>query len=194
MKRSHFLFGVTAFILIIAAAGPALAQTTYQLDPVHSQVVFKVKHFGVSNNYGRFNKVEGMVKWDAALLQNSAIEITIATESVDTGAEKRDQHLRSNDFFNAKQFPVITFKSKSISSKGGNMYSVTGDLMLHGVTKEITADFEFIGEIETRRGRRIGGEAMFTIKRSEFGMNFMIDNGTVGDDVTVMVNVEASGS
>lgn len=192
MKKFPFLFAALAFALSIAAATPAMAQATYEIDPGHSQVVFKIRHLGVSDNFGRFNVIEGSVKWDPAKLQSSSIDVKVPADSVDTFDEKRDQHLRSNDFFNTKQFPVITFKSKSITRKQGNVYTVTGDLMLHGVTKSITTDFEFIGEgKDPWGGFRVGGLATFTINRSDFGMDYMVSIGAVGDKVTLWVNLEA---
>ena len=192
MKHLPFFVIALAFTLLVTSAGPASAQSTYEIDASHSQVIFKVEHLGVSNNYGRFNAIEGTLKWDASKPESSMIEVKIPAASVDTGNEKRDQHLRSNDFFSAKQFPAIIFKSKKITKKSDNMYTVTGDLTLRGVTKSITTEFEYVGEgKDPWGGYRAGGEAKLEFKRSDFGMDFMLDNNSLGDTVTVMINIEA---
>jgi polyisoprenoid-binding protein YceI len=164
------------------------AADTFKIDPVHSSVVFSVTHLGVSNFYGRFNDVSGTVVLDKADPSKSSVELTIPVESVDTHYEKRDQHLKGPDFFNAKQFPVMTFKSKKVESSG-DTYNVTGDFTLHGVTKPLTLEVKKVGEGKGPEGEiRAGGETHFTIKRSDYGMNFM--QGPVGDEINIVVSLE----
>lgn len=165
---------------------------TYNIDTTHSAVIFRAKHVGVSYNYGRFNDFSGSISMDETDVSKSSIELEVKTASVDTANSKRDQHLRSPDFFNAKQFPVITFKSTKVSSKPGqeNMLEVTGDFYLHGVKKSITADVEITGEGKSRKGEAmIGFETTFTIKRSEYGMNFELKG--ISDEIRITVSVEA---
>ena len=163
------------------------AADTFKIDPVESSVVFSVA-YGVSNFYGRFNDVSGTVVLDKADPSKSSIELTVPVESVDTHNEKRDQHLKGPDFFNAKQFPVMTFKSKKVESSG-DTYKVTGDFTLHGVTKPLTLEIKKGGEGKGVEGEiRSGGETHFTIKRSDYGMNFM--QGPVGDEINIVVSLE----
>ena len=168
------------------------AADTYEIDAAHSMIIFRAKHNGVSYNYGRFNEFSGKITMDADM-SNSTVEFEVKAASVDTGNEKRDQHLRSSDFFSAKQFPVITFKSTKVSAKDGkaDVLEVTGDLELHGVKKSITVDVEITGRGQGRQGESlIGFESTFTINRSEFGMTYGM--GSVGDDIRITVSIEAA--
>ncbi|HEY5741996.1 MAG TPA: YceI family protein [Terrimicrobiaceae bacterium] len=174
--------------IIASSLGLSLQAETFKIDPVHSSVIFSVKHLGVSNVYGRFNDVSGKVVLDKSDASKSSIEVTIPVESIDTRNQKRDQHLKSPDFFNAKQFPVIVFKSKEVKGSG-ETYQVTGDLTLHGVTKPLSLEIKDVVEGKEMEGEsRGGGETHFTIKRSDFGMDFM--QGPVGDEVKVMLSLE----
>lgn len=172
----------------ISALGLSARADTFKIDPVHSSIVFSIRHLGVSDVYGRFNDLSGKVVLDNADSSKSSVEITIPVESVDTHNEKRDQHLKSPDFFNAKQFPVIVFKSKSVEGSG-DTYNVTGDLTLHGVTKPLMLEVKKVTQAKGMEGEiRGGGETRFTLKRSDFGMNFM--QGPAGDEVSVIVSLE----
>lgn len=189
--KVRFALGSLALGLGLTLSTLAIAGgTKYEVDSNHAWSMFKVKHMGVGNAYGRFNAISGTIDMDDAAPDKSTVEITLKTESVDTGNEKRDQHLRSADFFDSKQFPTITFKSTKIA-KDGNAWSVTGDLNLHGVTKSITAKVEKTGEGEgMKKEHRVGFEATFEVKRSDFGMKWGLDKGAVGDDVTFMLSLE----
>lgn len=175
--------------LVLSSLGGLIAQAdTFKIDPVHSSIVFSVKHLGVADFYGRFNDLSGKLVLDKADPSKSSVEISVPVESVDTKNEKRDQHLKSPDFFNAKQFPMIIFKSKSVEASGDN-YKATGELMLHGVTKPLTLEIKKGSEAKGMEGEiRAGGETRFTIKRSDFGMNFM--QGPVGDEINIIVSLE----
>ena len=179
---------LAALVLVVALGAPALAADTYTIDASHSTVLFRVKHLNVSWFHGRFNNIAGKIVWDEDPA-NIAIDVTIKAASVDTNNEKRDQHLRNPDFFNAKQFPVITFKSTGVKKLEGELYEVTGDLTLHGVKKSIQARFELAGAGEDPwGGHRAGGEAVFTIKRSDYGIDYMPDG--LGDEVRITVAIE----
>jgi polyisoprenoid-binding protein YceI len=185
-RPARFLAVALFALAAVTFARPAAAADTYQLDPNHMWITFKVMHGQFAEASGRFNSASGSATLDGA---NSSIAITIKTESIDTGVQKRDDHLRSPDFFNAKQFPEITFKSTKVEGSGAEL-KVTGDLSLHGVTKSITVPVKVNGPGEFPPGKhRIGLTGQFTIKRSDFGMNNMPD--LIGDEVTVSVNVEA---
>jgi polyisoprenoid-binding protein YceI len=120
----------------------------------------------------------------------NSFQITIQTESVDTANAKRDQHLKSPDFFNAKQFPTITFKSSQSKKTGDNTFDVTGDLTLHGVTKPVTAKITKTGGGNVRGKQIAGVEAELIFKRSDYGMNFALDS--LGDDIFVIVSLEGA--
>ena len=184
-------------LLVIGFIGTAQvvdAADAYEIDTAHSMILFRAKHMGITYNYGRFNEFTGKLTIDETDISKSAIEFEVKTASVDTANEKRDQHLRSSDFFSAKQFPVITFKSTKVSMKEGkeDMLEITGDLELLGVKKSITVDVEITGKGKGRQGEPlIGFESIFTIKRSEFGMTY--GAGAVSDDIRLIVTIEAKG-
>ena len=194
-----FYIGSLVLLFVIGFAGitQPMGVTLYEIDTAHSMIIFRAKHNGVSYNYGRFNEFTGQIEMTStdgsgSLTPGSMVEFEVKTASVDTGNEKRDQHLRSSDFFSAKQFPLITFKSTKVSSKAGkaDVLEVTGDLELHGVKKSITVDVEITGRAKGRDGESlIGFETIFTIKRSEFGMTYGI--GPVSDEIRLIVSVEA---
>jgi polyisoprenoid-binding protein YceI len=118
---------------------------SYVIDGVHSFVTFKVKHLGVANSYGRFNKIEGALEFDAAAPEKSKVEIVIDATTIDTANEKRDKHLRSPDFFNTAQFPKLSFESTSFKKIGDMRYQLTGKLTMLGETKEISFPVEHTG-------------------------------------------------
>ncbi|GIW22688.1 MAG: hypothetical protein KatS3mg068_1695 [Candidatus Sericytochromatia bacterium] len=169
----------------------ALASETYDIDMYHSSVLFKISHLGASNYYGRFNDVSGTVVFDEKNPSKSSVDITVKVDSVDTNSKKRDDHLKSPDFFNSKQFPVITFKSKKVEKVNDKTFKVTGNLTIHGVTKEVSFNFNKTGEGKNPKGQKVvGGETTFTIKRSDFGMNYMQGPGMLGDEVTLILSFE----
>ena len=160
----------------------------YKIDPVHSAVIYKIMHFNVGNAYGRFNEPTGSVTVDNGA--PTAFTFEVKTDKVDTGNPKRDAHLKSPDFFNAKQFPAITFKSTGVKSSGDNKYEITGDLTMHGVTKSITVPITKTGEGDTKMmGYRTGWEAQVDLKRSDYGVNGLKD--AIGDDVHLIISFEA---
>ena len=177
---------------LVAAAvlvAPVFAADNYKVDPVHSSVIFKIDHLGVAPFYGRFNNPTGTVTLDKEDPSKSVFTFEVKTENVQTGNEKRDGHLKTPDFFDAKQFPTISFKSKGVSSPAPDKYEVTGDLTLHGVTKEIKLVLNKTGEKETKMGYRTGWTTDVTLKRSDYGMKQMLD--MLGDEVQLMISYEA---
>ena len=192
--RMPSVAGLVFALLIIGFTGNgqlADAADAYEIDDSHSMIIFRAKHNDVSYNYGRFNEFSGKITMDADAA-NSTVAFEVKAASIDTGNKKRDQHLRSSDFFSAKQFPVITFKSTKVRAKAGSpeVLSVTGDLELHGVTKSITVDVEITGRGQGRDGESlIGFESTFTINRSDFGMTYGM--GSVSDAIRITVSIEA---
>lgn len=169
------------------------AAEAYKVDPVHSSVVFKVKHMETTNFYGRFNEVSGSFVIDEQTPAKSSVEIQVKAESIDTANAKRDQHLKGPDFFNVKQFPLISFKGKQVKKSEDGVYIVTGDLTLHGVTREVTIRVDRTGAGKGPGGVAIAGfEALIKLKRSDYGMNFMV--GPLGDEVQIIVSLECGAA
>ncbi len=180
---------VLAAVVLGFASAPARADD-YTLDPAHSGVTFKISHIGLSNVFGRFDDVSGSftVDEDAA---KCAFSLTIKADTVDTNQAKRDEHLRGPDFFNAKQFPAIAFKSTSVKAIKEGGYEVTGDLTMHGVTKAVT--FKMTGGKKAEfppKVQRTGFSTDLTIKRSDFGMDKMTE--AIGDDVAISISFEGT--
>lgn len=179
------LFGVAA------QSQPVRAADTYKVDAVHSSVLYRVKHMNASYAYGRFNDFSGSFTIDSADPTKCAFDLVVKTAAIDSGNEKRDQHLKSPDFLNAKQFPTIAFKSEKVEAKGKDSYLVTGNLTLHGTTKPVTIEVETTGTATGPRGGKVAGiEATFTIKRSDFGMKNMIP--MVGDEIRLIASLEGN--
>jgi polyisoprenoid-binding protein YceI len=187
MKKS-ILFSVAAAGLAVFASASA-EEVVYEIDPVHSVVLLKVKHLGLADAYGRFNEMSGTVRHNAADPAKSSIEFTVPAASIDTANEDRDKHLRGPDFFNAAEFPALTFKSTKVEKKSDDEYEVTGDFTVRGVTKPVTFVFGVGGTGPGLQGEeRFGGAAEFTVKRSDFGIDYLPQ--ALGDEVGVTVSVE----
>jgi polyisoprenoid-binding protein YceI len=183
----------TIMLSILALAlglGTAAAQGTYGIDTVHSNVGFKVRHL-VSKVSGEFTDFDGTFVVDLEKLGQSEVEFTIKTASIDTKNEKRDQHLRSPDFFDAETHPEITFKSSKITKIDNDSFAVAGTLTMRGVSKEITLSVDFLGEMTAMGGTRSGWELTTTIDRMDFGVswNRALEGGgaVLGDDVEVNI-------
>lgn len=170
---------------------PAPAATNFEVDSVHSAVVFKIQHAGVSNFYGTFQKMTGSFTWDKASPESATFTASIDAGSVSTGNPARDEHLRKPDFFNAKEQPNITFKSTGIKKTGDNAFDLTGDVTLLGKTKPVTAKVVFTGEKDAgpQFGYRAGFDITFSIKRSDFGMTYGVANGALSDEVSVTIGL-----
>lgn len=193
MMTERVLLSFAAFFAMVLGGYPAAGQAgeSYKVDPVHSTLLFKVKHFGAGNFIGRFNDVSGSFVLDEKDPAKSTVEIQVKADSIDTANEKRNQHLKGPDFFNVKQFSSISFKGKSVKKGGDHAYEVTGDLTLHGVTKEVKIQVEHVGSGKDPQGtQRAGFEATFKLKRSDFGMNFMV--GPLGDEVQIIASLECT--
>ena len=159
-----------------------------------SSALFRIKHLDAAYFYGRFNEITGTFKVDDQDLDKSYVRIEIPTESVDSNNEARDKHLKSQDFFSAKEFPTITFKSTKIEKVGDDSYKVTGELTFRGVTKTITfgAQHTGTGEVNPRFGLRSGYEATLEIKRSEFGVKYGLEGSVLADAVRLIVALEGA--
>ena len=186
---------MTKFLLALALVAPAAfaAPVNFKLDEGHASIVFKANHLGFSDVYGMFGASEGKITWDADKPEASTVEIKVKTDSINTLNAKRDEHLKGNDFFNAKQFPEIILKSKSIKKAGKDKFEVKADLTMHGVTKPITFTFNHMktGE-DPWKNTRMGGVTSFKVKRSEFGMTYMAKPGEIFDEIEIVVSVEGT--
>lgn len=181
-----------------AASTPAAARTArWALDPSHSLIEFAVRHLMISTVKGRFGAFEGVITADPNDLTNAAIEVNIDVASIDTRDAKRDEHLRSADFFDAARFPQITFKSRKVSrAAGAGEYSVLGDLTIRGVTRPVTLEAAFSGRGKDPWGNeRAAFSATGSIDRKDFGLtwNAALETGgvVVGDQVKISIEVEA---
>lgn len=189
----HFARSLVASIVLVALAVPAVAAENYKVDPVHSSLVFRSRHANIGVVYGRFNALAGQFALDEADASKSSFGFEVQTASVDTQQEKRDAHLKSPDFFNARQYPTITFKSTAVKKgQQPNTLEVTGDLTFHGVTKQITVPVEVTGKGEFPKGtQRAGIESVFTIRMSDFDVKGIPGMpGAVGDEVRLMFAAE----
>ena len=183
MKSIAVLFATCAWLVSVPA--PASLPQEWAVDGVHSSVVFKVRHADTASFYGSFGKVAGNISIGDDL-SAAKIAITIAADSIETRDAGRDKHLKGPDFFDTKQFPEITFASTKVA-KDGDMLAVDGELTMRGVKKPIS--------VKVSRGgndQKAGFETTFTIKRSEFGMNYGLAKNGIGDEVTLMISLECT--
>jgi len=172
----------------VAVSGIASKADTYAVDNVHSSVLFKVGYMGVANFYGRFNQVSGEYTIDLEDMSACSLDVTIAASSVDSNNADRDKHLRGADFFSAKEFPQIRFVATGFESMPDGTIQMSGELTLRGVTKTTSATLEWLGDrADPRGGHRSGFDAALAVTRSDFGVNYGIDNGALGDDVEVTI-------
>ncbi|MCA9063552.1 MAG: YceI family protein [Planctomycetaceae bacterium] len=179
-----------ALLAVTSASLPSVLADEYLLDDQHTSIVFAANHFGLSNTYGMFGKYAGKFSVDMANPTAAQFQVVIDPASLDTKSEKRDEHLRGPDFFDVKQFPRITFVSTSVApGKDDKSLNVTGELNLHGVTRQLLISMSKTGEGKGPYGdERIGFSGRFVVKRSEFGMTNMVPQ--IGDDVNVLISIE----
>ena len=168
--------------------------TTYTIDPTHSEINFKIKHLMITNVSGSFTKFEGNMQSDSEDFSDATIHFEADTDSVTTHNEQRDTHLRSAEFFDAGQFPKLTFDSTSVE-KDGDDYKVTGNLTMHGVTKPVTLNAELMGVNKDPWGQtKVGFEITGKLDRTEFGLtwNAALETGgvLVSNDVKLQMNVQ----
>ena len=196
MGQAFRKFATTAILTAALAMQAGAATTTWEIDPMHTAAQFAVKHLMISTVRGEFKGVTGAVSWDDQDITKSKVDVTIDTKTVNTGEEKRDQHLKSPDFFDVEKFPTITFKSKKVEADGAGKLKVTGDLTIHGVTKEAVLDVEGpTTSVKDPWGNtRVAATATTKVNRQDFGVkwNANMDGGgvVVGDTVTITIDLE----
>jgi polyisoprenoid-binding protein YceI len=188
------------FLVVMAAALaitvlPSMAQSTWNIDPAHSAAQFQVRHLMISNVRGEFGKMSGVVSFDGKDYSSIKADAVIDVTSINTREKKRDDHLRSPDFFDAAKYPTITFRSKRVASVKDGSFNLVGDLTMHGVTREVTLAVEATPIIKGMSGeRRIGAHATAGLNRQDFGVkwNSTLDGGgvVVGDEVQITLDLE----
>jgi polyisoprenoid-binding protein YceI len=188
----------TAVVLgvLLAIAAPAGAETqTFAFDKPHSKVGFQIRHW-LTKVEGHFRDFDGNIAIDRSTPANSSVDVTIQAASIDTGQEGRDKHLRSGDFFDVEKYPTITFKSSKVVPKGKDLYEVTGDLSMHGVTRTLVVPVKHTGFLNLGKVEKAGFEIVLPINRKDFGIvwNRTADQGglMLGEDVEIDVLVEAN--
>jgi polyisoprenoid-binding protein YceI len=203
VKHPSFIATAAALATVILFTSVSAAPVTYDIDPSHSYVGFQIRHL-MSKVTGQFGEYAGTLTYDAENPAASKVEATIQAASIDTNNEKRDGHLKSDDFFDVEKFPSITFVSKSVAVDGKKL-TLTGDLTMHGsvdeagkvqpITKPVTLNGEVTGMIGEPGKRRAGFSVTGTVNRKDFGITWNKtldqDNTLLGDDVAIMIDVEA---
>jgi polyisoprenoid-binding protein YceI len=181
---------------IVASPEVTTPVTTWNIDPVHSNAQFKVKHMMISNVKGEFTAITGTLKLDGESTTRSQVEASIDATSINTRDAQRDGHLKSADFFDVEKFPALTFKSTRITKKKDDELSVIGDLTIHGVTRSVTFAVEDLSapSKDPWGNTRLGLSATTRINRKDFGLtwNTALETGgiLVGDDVTITLDVQ----
>jgi len=191
MKKKYPMIAIA---LAVCLGQTVVLAAEYKVDPVNSFALYKVKHFGASYAYGQFTALEGTISFDASNPEASSVEISIKADSVSTHNPARDRHLSGPDFFNAKEFPTMKFKSTSWKKAGDHDYKVTGTFTMLGVTKTIAATVEHVGDGKNPRGGAVSGfHAVFKIDRTEFGMNYGVvpGGGGLAKDIEITVSIQS---
>ncbi len=179
-----------AILLSATTLSAQAAESTYKLDPTHTFPTFEISHLGFSTFRGRFDKTEGTVTLDTAK-KTGSVEATIDVNSISTGVAKLDEHLKNEDFFDAKKYPTITFKSTRLKFEGDKLDEVTGDLTMHGVTKPVTLKInQFTCKVHPMLKKEVcGADASAAFKRSDFGISYGEAYG-FNMDVKLQIQVE----
>ncbi len=174
-----------------ASAAPEIA-ASYSIDPGHTSLVFKISHLGASDFFGRFNNVSGDLRFSENDLANSSIRVVAEAGSVDTNNGDRDGHVKSAELFDSGTHPQIVFEGTGFKSVGRGAYKISGNLTFHGVTKSLTVVAQKVGTVSHEKfGDRIGFTSTFVIQRSDFNMGSGMPASVLGEDVQIMVGIEA---
>ena len=189
------MFRVLILALTIGLCADAAYAAQYNIDPDHSTVGFKIKHLAISTVSGVFTVFNGKVKFDPSAISSSSVEAVIQAGSINTQQAKRDEHLRSADFFDAVKFPEMRFVSRSVKEISTNSFDVTGDLTMHGITKPVTLAVTYQGDVKDPWGnQRAAFSATTQLRRKDYGIayNAATETGTllVGDEVSINLDIE----
>ncbi len=192
LSRAFYFSSLAAILSLPAAA----ASSTWQIDPAHTAAQFAVKHMMISTVRGEFKGVTGAVVWDDADITKSSVNVSIDAATVNTGEPKRDADLRSDHFFEVAKYPTITFRSTRVEPAGAGKLNVTGDLTIHGVSKQVVLDVAGPSAVvkDPMGNSRVAISATTKINRQDFGVkwNATMDGGgaVVGDDVNITIDLE----
>jgi polyisoprenoid-binding protein YceI len=187
------LVGVAGWAPPASGRAPAGASAgdVFTVDVAHSTLTYRVRHFGVSYFHGRINQPSGSFSIDGADPAGGSVHVVAEIRNMDTGNDGRDRFLTSPDFFNAREFPEAEFRSDSVRALGDGAYEAAGAFTLHGVTRPLTVRISEYTTLRTERfGLRAGFECTFTVRRSDFGMDLFVEEGTLGDEVTITAAIE----
>lgn len=179
----------TLLVLFVFAAGSVFAQATWSIDKAHSKIGFSVAHMAVSEVEGNFREFDGSIVAKSADFNGAEISFTAKTASIDTDNERRDNHLKSPDFFDAEKHPELSFKGNLV--KKGSKYTLKGDLTMHGVTKPVEFAVTFGGTVNTGRGEKAGFKILGKINRQDYGLTW--SNKTPGGELVVGDEVDIIG-
>ena len=187
MKK--ILFAITAFVLFTAFS---TINTVWTNDDPHSQLGFTVTHLGIADVSGTFNDFDVTVESSKPDFSDAKFKLTAKAASIDTRVDARDEHLRSADFFDVEKYPTIEFKSTSMEKSGEHKYKLTGDLTLHGITKQVTMDLTYNGTIENPQSKKqtAGFQITGTIKRSDFNVGSGFPAPMISDEVRIKADGE----
>lgn len=178
---------VVMFLLLLSFS----YSDTYRIDPIHSSIWFRVLHLNISPTYGAFPEPNGIINYDVKEPEKSTVEVEVDVGKVNTLNPKRDEHLRSEDFFDVQNYPKATFKGKLVEKISDNKYKGVGILNFRGVEREIEFEAWQVGAGKGRMGEdRVGFEAIFVVKRSDFGMT-KYPPPQISDEVKITVALEA---
>ena len=203
MKPALFAFAAAGILALAGAMGyapspaspvgpsaMATGQRMYKVDPIHSSIVFKVGYLGVANFYGRFNDVRGKFSLDFDEPAQSVLDVRVIAGSVDTNEAERDKQLRGESFFSSKEFPEIRFKGEQFRAIDSTHMDVQGSLAMRGVRKPAHVTLTWIGDrADPLGGYRGGWETLLTIQRSDFGVNYGLQDGVLSDEISIIVAV-----
>lgn len=189
MIRKRLICFTVLFVSIFVVSAFAQVET-WKIDPAHSAAQFAVRHMGISTVRGEFKKVSGSAGYDTADPGKTSLDATIDATTVDTRVDMRDNDLRSRNFLDVQKYPTITFKSKRAEAAGPGKMKITGDLTIHGVTKEVVLDVEGpTSPVKDPRGNfHIGASATTKINRKDFGVNGA--PGMAGDEISITIDAE----
>ena len=190
LSRAYLCAALCTTFALRAAAEPQ----RYELDPEHTTVAFLIQHLSYADTLGLFGTVSGGFTYDMDTQALSDVTVTVASDSLNTMNEARDNHVRSGDFLAAEEYPTITFTAESGTPTGDTTGTITGDVTILGETRPLTLDVTLVGEGPYPFGHKrfvLGLSATGKLNRSDFGMSYGVDNGLVGDEVKIMIETEA---
>jgi polyisoprenoid-binding protein YceI len=193
MKLRSALPTILGFCALAGLSAPIVsaAAVAYDVDPVHSSVIFRAQHFKAGFTYGRFDKVSGAFAFDEAKPEASSVKVQVEVASIDTNDKQRDSDLLTPDYLDVAAFPTIRFESTGVKRSADGAYEVTGNLTLHGVTKSVSVVMTKSGEADDKWGaHRLGFEGTLTVQRSQYGMDKHLDG--VGDEIRLILAIEGT--